>query len=88
MDTLETLIDTCVRLGTAQTLRDLGLHPGEISQREAKRIYGTYFTNAIADGRIKPCRLGTGARPKKYYSVKDILTLKSKDAARAILLKL
>lgn len=88
MDALSTLIESCMALGTTETLRELGLHPGEISQREAKRIYGTYFTNAIADGRIKPCRLGTGARPKKYYSVKDILTLKSKDAARAILLKL
>jgi hypothetical protein len=88
METLETLIDTCVRLGTVETLRDLGLHPGEISQREALRSYGTYFRQAVADGRIKPVRLGNGARPKKYYSVKEILLLKAKDAAKAQLAKL
>lgn len=88
METLETLIDTCVRLGTVETLRDLGLHPGEISQREALRTYGTYFRELVANGRIKPVRVGNGARPKKYYSVKQILTMKAKDAAAAHLLNL
>ena len=86
---LEVLIDTCVRLGTAETLRELGIHAGEISQREALRTYGTYFRALVADGRIKPVRLGNGGkRAKKYYSVKQILTMKAKDAAKATLAKL
>ena len=83
MDAQEIFIQTCMEMGAAEVLRTLGLHSGEITQRDALRTYGTYFRDAVADGRIKPCRYGNGARPAKYFRVKDILMLKAKDSAPA-----
>lgn len=80
---LETLIQTCVELGSAKTLETLGLSAGEISQRKARDTYGKYFMDADKAGRIHPCRIESGRCGTRYYRVVDILSLKAMDAARA-----
>ena len=88
MDTLAALIKTSFEAGLAEGLRVTGAHSGEITQREALRTYGSYFRNAVADGRLKPSRLGHGDRPCKWFRVSDILQLKARDEAAAHLLKI
>lgn len=86
MSNIERLITTCVQLGAAQTLELLGLTSGEISQRKARDIYGKYFTDAVAAGRLHPCRIEAGRGGAKKYRVVDILSLKAADSAKAELL--
>lgn len=83
MNTIETLIKTCVELGSAQTIEALGLAPGEISRSKAKSIYGKFFLEAEKAGRIRPVSVGNGLRGRKLYRVVDILELKAKDALKA-----
>ena len=83
MTNLERLISTCVELGSARTMESLGVTSGEISQRRARDIYGKYFTDAVSQGRLRPCRVEDGRAGTKWYRVVDILALKAYDAARA-----
>lgn len=86
LEALEALIKDATATGVAETLRQLGKHSGEITQREAIATYGVWFRKAVTDGRLQPCRLGEGARPCKWYRVRDILNLKLKDDTTAILI--
>ena len=86
MNNLDILIKTCVELGSAQTIENLGLSSGEISRNKAISVYGTYFVKAERDGRIQPYRQGKGKNGTKYFRVVDILTLRAKDALKAELL--
>lgn len=83
MSALETLISTCVELGSAKTMEALGVSSGEISQRRARDVYGKYFTDADRAGRIRPCRIEEGRAGTRWYRVVDILALKAADAAKA-----
>lgn len=83
MKNLETLIATCISLGTASTLETLGVSSGEISQRKARDTYHKWFMDAVNAGRIRPCRVEEGKSGTKWYRVVDILALKASDAARA-----
>ena len=83
MRNLETLIKTCVELGSARTMEALGVTSGEISQRKARDIYGKWFMDADREGRILPCHIEEGKAGTRKYRVVDILTLKAADAARA-----
>lgn len=56
-----------------ETLRQLGLTSGEVSERQARKTYGKPFTDAVAAGRIKPVRVGYGKTATKHYRVADIL---------------
>lgn len=87
MSNLETLIQTCIELGSARTMETLGISSGEISQRRARNVYGKYFMDAEKAGRIRPCRVEDGRTGTKWYRVVDILSLKARDAARAELIK-
>lgn len=83
MANLNTLISTCVELGSARTMELLGVTSGEISQRRARDIYGKYFMDAVSQGRLRPCRIEEGRAGTRWYRVVDILELKAADAARA-----
>ena len=83
MSNLETLIQTCIEIGSAKTLETLGVSSGEISQRRARDVYGKYFMDADRTGRIRPCRVEDGRAGTRCYRVVDILALKAADAARA-----
>lgn len=80
---IETLIRTCVELGSAQTMENLGVTSGEISRSKAVQVYGRYFVEAEKQGRILPVRVGNGRNGKKVYRVVDILTLRAQDALKA-----
>ena len=83
MTALERLIETAAELGAATALTTLGLTAGEVSQRRAREIYGKWFTDAAAAGRIAPSRVEDGRAGTRWYSVTEILKLKTYDAARA-----
>lgn len=72
-----------VSAGVAEALRALGVSSGEISQAQARQLYGKWFREAVDEGRLRPCRVGTGKTSTKWFRVSDILTLKSADAERA-----
>lgn len=61
----------------AETLRQLGLASGEISERQARKTYGKPFTDAVAAGKIRPVRIGSGKTATRHYRVLDILALQN-----------
>ena len=79
---LQSLIQNYISLGTASVMEQMGLHSGEISMRQAKKIYGKWFMDCIARDRIFPCRVENGKSGTHYYRVVDILALKVEDGAR------
>lgn len=58
-----------------ETLKALGVADRQVSGREAERIYGRWFRDAVRRGDIKPARYGSRTR---WYSVADILDYESK----------
>jgi hypothetical protein len=83
MSNLETLMTTCVELGSARTMELLGVSSGEVSKRKARDIYGKWFSDAVFAGRLRPCRVEDGRAGTQWYRVVDILALKAQDCARA-----
>lgn len=71
------MIQSWIAVGAAEGLRLAGVTAGEISERQAKRTYGKWFSDAVAAGHISPLRVGPGRTSTKYYSVTDILTYKA-----------
>ena len=71
------MIKSWIAVGAAEGLRAAGVTAGEISERQARKIYGKWFVEAVAAGRIKPIRVGAGRTSTKHYSVTDILTYKA-----------
>lgn len=54
---------------------------GEVSYRQAARIYGQWFVDAAAKGRIKGVRRGAATNSKITYQVRDIEAQRTKEAA-------
>lgn len=69
------IISASIEAGATAAYIKAGLMSPEISQRMAAKTYGVWFTDAVKDKRISPCRIGEGKSGKKWYSVNDILTL-------------
>jgi len=84
---LQNIIRTSAELGATMALERMGVASGEISKKEALRIYGTYFRNAADQGRILPVRRGTASNSTKYFRVADILALRAADEAAAYILE-
>ena len=61
-----------------ETLRQVGLISGEISERQARKTYGKPFTDAVAAGKIKPVRIGAGKTATRHYRIADILDWQNK----------
>ena len=83
---LHRLIESAAAMGAAQALHALGLTAGEISQRQAVRIYGKWLSEAIAAGRIVPARIEPGYAGTKFYRVEDILALQTEFSAQAYII--
>lgn len=66
-----------IQMVVAETLRQLGMADGEISERQARKIYGKPFVDAVASGKILPVRIGSGRTATKHYRILDILALQS-----------
>lgn len=82
MTNLNTIIASSVELGAARTLEVLGVSSGEISQRKAVKVYGKWFTDAVAAHRIHPARIEEGKAGTRWFRVVDILSEKVAEAAR------
>lgn len=63
-------------LVAVSTLEQAGLVNTEISEAKARRIYGKFFTDNVANGRLTPSRQGKGHR---WYNIKAILALRSQE---------
>lgn len=79
---LHNLIQSACQLGATQAMVDLGVTAGELSYRKARTVYGKWFMDAAAEGRIYPCRVEEGKCGTKYYSVPEILALKVADYSK------
>ena len=82
MSNLENLLQSAA-MGAAQVLETLDLTAGEISQQEARDIYGKWFTDAERAGRILPCRIDNGKNGTRHYRVVAIQELRTADYMRA-----
>lgn len=71
------MIQSWIAVGAAEALRLAGLTDGEISDRQARKVYGKWFSDAVAAGHIKPVRVGFGRTATKHYRVSDILAYKA-----------
>jgi len=71
------MIEAWVAVGAAEGLRLAGVTAGEISERQARKTYGKWFSDEVAAGRIRPIRIGTGKTATKHYRLTDILTRKA-----------
>lgn len=63
-----------------ETLKALGLADKVVSQREAERIYGRWFRDAVRRGDIRPARVGGRTR---WYSVAEINAYEMQERERA-----
>lgn len=84
-DLLEQMVQSASAAGAAQVLETLGLTPGEISQRQARKTYGKWFTDAERAGRIHPSRVDDGRNGTRHYRVVAIQELRTADLMRATL---
>lgn len=79
----ERVFQTIAEMGATIALQRTGQISGEISEREAFRLYGSWLRHAVEQGRIMPHRTGNGTNSKKLYNVSAILALRASDEARA-----
>ena len=77
---LENLISSAIAYGAAWADAATGRHSGELSARQARKVYGKWFTTAVNAGRLHPSRVED---KRHIYSVQEILALKVKEAAHA-----
>lgn len=83
MSNLEALVQSAAAQGAAQVIETLGLSSGVICQGKARSIYGSWFLDAVKQGRLRPCRIGKGPRGVRHYRIVDILQLRTTDYMRA-----
>ena len=83
MSNLEKLVRSAAAMGAAEVLETLGLTAGEISQRQARRTYGKWFTDAEKAGRLRPSRVDQGRNGTRHYRVVAIQELRTADLMRA-----
>ena len=83
MSNLENLVRSAAAMGAAEVLETLGLTAGELSQRQARRTYGKWFTDAEKAGRLRPSRVDQGRNGTRHYRVVAIQELRTADLMRA-----
>lgn len=84
---LQAIIRSSAELGATIAIERAGLSSGEISKAEATRIYGAFFRDAVAAGRLRPVRVGGAVNSKQYYRVADILALRAADETAAYIIE-
>ena len=83
---LHRLIASAAQQGAAEALHALGLTAGELSQRQAVRVYGKWLREAMQAGKIRPVRVEDGHAGTRWYAVRDILALQTEYSAKAFIL--
>lgn len=76
-------VKTIAEAAAVSVLTTLGLTSGEISRARAVALYGKWFREAEAAGRVRPVRIGTGRTGTRWFSVMDLLALRAEDERRA-----
>lgn len=87
MEDILKIISTAASIGSTETLKNLGIHSGELSERQALKIYGSWLKEAIANRDVTPCRIGDGKTGTRWYDVADILQYKLSRQVRRVELK-
>lgn len=64
--TIDRIIETASERGAVLAMQALGVTSGELSQRQARKVYGKYFSDAVASGRLTPCRVEDGRAGTKF----------------------
>lgn len=82
-DLIKVTIVNGIRIGMEEAYRECGKVSGELSYRQAKKLYGTPFVEAEAKGDFKPCRLAGGAKVIKYYDTLEWLKYKAEKQINA-----
>ena len=82
---LHRLVASAAQMGAAEALHTLGLTSGEVSQRQAVKVYGKWLTDAIRRGDIAPARIEDGHAGTRWYKVADILALQTEYSAAALI---
>ena len=81
--TKEALADI-IKATVAETLAATGQGSGEISQSQAIRLYGRWFSNAVAAGKLQPVGHSSNkATSTKWYSILDIRSLRAAENIKA-----
>lgn len=83
MRPIEHIIQDSMRIGCLQTLELLGISAGEISLSKGVKMYGKWFKDAVADGKIRPIRIEDGKHGAKIFRVQDICAVRVQEAASA-----
>lgn len=79
----ESTIKTIAQAAAVEVLTALGMTSGEISRNQALRVYGVWFKDAEAAGRVHPVRVGVGKTGTKWYAVSDLLAARAADMSKA-----
>jgi hypothetical protein len=72
-----------IKATVSETLAATGHDSGEVSQSQAKRIFGRWFIDAMEAGRIRPISSGKGNTSTKWYSILEIRALRAADCLEA-----
>ena len=83
---LSRLIAAAAQQGAAEALHALGLTAGELSQRQAVKVYGKWLADAIRAGKIRPVRIEDGHAGTRWFKVADILALQTEYATQAFII--
>ena len=79
------VVKTIAEAAAVTVLTTLGMTSGEISRNRALAVYGKWFRDAEAAGRIKPVRIGEGKNGTRWYSIVEILSTRAADEQKAAL---
>lgn len=80
---IQRTISAAMEAGATAALIKAGLLNPLISHRQAEKVYGTTFTQAVKFGRLRPCKIGEGKSGTRWYSVNEINALIVADTAQA-----
>ena len=69
--------ETEASLHVTIALQQLGVTSAELTYAKAAQVFGAWFKDAVASGRIVPVRYGGGKGRTRYFSVPKILSLKA-----------
>lgn len=82
---LSRLVASAAEQGAAEALHALGMTAGELSQRQAVKIYGKWLADAMKAGKILPVRIEEGHAGTRWYAIRDILALQTLYSINAFL---
>lgn len=83
MENISHLLSAAAQLGALEALKVAGVTAAEISENQAKKVYGKWFVEAVKARALQPCRIGAGKTGKRVYNISDIVAYKAEHESRA-----